>query len=483
MDIDLSFEKQINQGVSPKRRESSTILENIVDQGPLTHGPAPLSSHVPASTGLLPTLLTAPVKEIKQVAETMSQNSIGDQDKNDNLPSDQSLDSGVPFLDAANIATEVTKVESVREKKPGIPLSASEVAPTLSKLLTTSAPPNGKTTNHSETVSAEKKESVAPQPSEDKIEENDLTIKNNTASKNTKEETSRNRRSSEEVPLPKVYYVKEAVTKENSEKDQGEGTKPMVDTKTLTHNEETGLTVPVKPKPEKRRPGRPRTRKPPKEIEVGQDEVEEDVSKKVVKPDLNIKIEPDLEEGDSEDRFKKSDDPEDLKKEEKSEPSVQGSFGSESVPDSPASQISQSGSDDLESLQAQKTWKKSIMLVWRAAANHKYANVFLHPVTDDEAPGYHNVVYRPMDLSTIKKNIESGLIRTTSAFQRDMMLMFQNALMYNSSDHDVYRMAEEMREDVMDQIQSYIATQLMVQSDRESKMLRGHKTDVFHFSL
>ena len=24
----------------------------------------------------------------------------------------------------------------------------------------------------------------------------------------------------------------------------------------------------------------------------------------------------------------------------------------------------------------------------------RYANVFLHPVTDDEAPGYHNVIYR-----------------------------------------------------------------------------------------
>lgn len=30
-----------------------------------------------------------------------------------------------------------------------------------------------------------------------------------------------------------------------------------------------------------------------------------------------------------------------------------------------------SSSDDLESLQAQKNWRKSIMLVWRAAANHK----------------------------------------------------------------------------------------------------------------
>jgi len=69
-----------------------------------------------------------------------------------------------------------------------------------------------------------------------------------------------------------------------------------------------------------------------------------------------------------------------------------------------------------------------------------------------------------MDLLTIKKNIENGVrnvlwifilnmfffseiiiafillfqtIRTTSEFQRDMMLMFQNALMYNSADHDV----------------------------------------------
>ena len=30
-----------------------------------------------------------------------------------------------------------------------------------------------------------------------------------------------------------------------------------------------------------------------------------------------------------------------------------------------------SGSDDMDSVQAQKNWKKSIMLVWRAAANHK----------------------------------------------------------------------------------------------------------------
>uniref|UniRef100_A0A8C5UP01 Bromodomain-containing protein 8 n=1 Tax=Malurus cyaneus samueli TaxID=2593467 RepID=A0A8C5UP01_9PASS len=133
-------------------------------------------------------------------------------------------------------------------------------------------------------------------------------------------------------------------------------------------------------------------------------------------------------------------------------------------------------SEDQEAIQAQKIWKKAIMLVWRAAANHRYANVFLQPVTDDIAPGYHSIVQRPMDLSTIKKNIENGLIRTTAEFQRDIMLMFQNAVMYNSSDHDVYHMAVEMQRDVLEQIQQFLATQLMMQTSESgisAKSLRG----------
>ena len=42
---------------------------------------------------------------------------------------------------------------------------------------------------------------------------------------------------------------------------------------------------------------------------------------------------------DNEERFKKCED--DLKREDKAELSVQSSFGSESIPDSPASQVSQ----------------------------------------------------------------------------------------------------------------------------------------------
>ncbi|XP_033878520.3 bromodomain-containing protein 8-like isoform X1 [Acipenser ruthenus] len=148
----------------------------------------------------------------------------------------------------------------------------------------------------------------------------------------------------------------------------------------------------------------------------------------------------------------------------------------ESIPSSPASSQFSVCSEDQEAIQAQKIWKKAIMLVWRAAANHRYANVFLQPVTDDIAPGYHSIVHRPMDLSTIKKNIENGLIRTTAEFQRDIMLMFQNAVMYNSSDHDVYHMAVEMQRDVLEQIQQFLATQLIMQTSESgisAKSLRG----------
>ncbi|XP_073710620.1 bromodomain-containing protein 8 isoform X1 [Misgurnus anguillicaudatus] len=152
----------------------------------------------------------------------------------------------------------------------------------------------------------------------------------------------------------------------------------------------------------------------------------------------------------------------------------------DSTASSPASSQFSMCSEDQEALQAQKIWKKAIMLVWRAAANHRYASVFLQPVSDDIAPGYHSIVHRPMDLSAIKKNIESGQIRTTAEFQRDIMLMFQNAVMYNSSDHDVYHMALEMQRDVLEQIQQFLATQLIMQTSESgigTKSLRGREAN------
>lgn len=100
-----------------------------------------------------------------------------------------------------------------------------------------------------------------------------------------------------------------------------------------------------------------------------------------------------------------------------------------------------------------RAWKKAVMLVYNRLATHKYASIFLRPITEDQAPGYHTVIFRPMDLSTIKKNIDNGTIRSTMHFQRDVMLMFQNAIMYNKHDTFIYKMAVSMQEECLQHMQ------------------------------
>ena len=94
-------------------------------------------------------------------------------------------------------------------------------------------------------------------------------------------------------------------------------------------------------------------------------------------------------------------------------------------------------------------------------AQHKNASLFASPVSDSDAPDYRDIVYRPMDLGSIKKNIEMGHIRTTEEFQRDLYLMFFNAIMFNSSDYSVYTMTMDMLADTTRIVNEYLHTQVL----------------------
>ncbi|KAK3911089.1 Bromodomain-containing protein 8 [Frankliniella fusca] len=130
---------------------------------------------------------------------------------------------------------------------------------------------------------------------------------------------------------------------------------------------------------------------------------------------------------------------------------------SDSVPNSP---VPSGPSHDDE--KEHRAWKKSIMLVYNRIAAHKNASIFFRPITDDKAPGYSSMIFRPFDLQTIKKNIETGVIRTTDEFQRDILLMFYNAIMYNISGSPLYDMAREMQEESVANLNEYRNTQLYV---------------------
>ena len=96
-----------------------------------------------------------------------------------------------------------------------------------------------------------------------------------------------------------------------------------------------------------------------------------------------------------------------------------------------------------------KQWKKSTLLLWKSIANHKWANIFMQPVTDDIAPNYSRVVKYPVDLNSIKRKIENGALTSNEEFARDILLMFQNAFVYNNVDHKVYQCASEMQTDCL----------------------------------
>lgn len=122
------------------------------------------------------------------------------------------------------------------------------------------------------------------------------------------------------------------------------------------------------------------------------------------------------------------------------------------------------GRDD----QRHKSWLKNINLLWREIANHKNGAMFMNPIKEAIAPHYYDIVKRPMDLKTIKNRIRDGLINTTTEFERDVMLMLNNSLMYNKEGTEVYQMAREMLDDAVEQIKVFKT------ADTESSSTSSH---------
>lgn len=149
----------------------------------------------------------------------------------------------------------------------------------------------------------------------------------------------------------------------------------------------------------------------------------------------------------------------------------------DSLPNSPAS------SDDRE----HRSWKKSILLVYNGLITHRYASLFSKPITEDQAPNYKKIVYHPLDLQTLKRNIDSGIIRTTIDFQRYVMLMCHNAMFYNHDDKVLCERAKEMLTDALTVIEDFTdtwkkeneksTTAASTSTGSTTKVVRGRKSN------
>jgi hypothetical protein len=90
---------------------------------------------------------------------------------------------------------------------------------------------------------------------------------------------------------------------------------------------------------------------------------------------------------------------------------------------------------------------KQCTTLLRKLMSHKHGWVFNDPV-DAEKLGlhdYHQIIMKPMDLGTIKKKLQSKHYPSPAEFADDIRLTFSNAMTYNPKGHDVYVMAELLK--------------------------------------
>jgi len=93
-------------------------------------------------------------------------------------------------------------------------------------------------------------------------------------------------------------------------------------------------------------------------------------------------------------------------------------------------------------------WLKKCQAILKAVKGHKHAWIFAEPVDPVKLniPDYFTIIKKPMDLGTVKMNMDSGAMTTPEQFKDDMLLTFANAMKYNPPEHDVHKMAKALSE-------------------------------------
>ncbi|KAH8252352.1 hypothetical protein KR038_008256, partial [Drosophila bunnanda] len=90
---------------------------------------------------------------------------------------------------------------------------------------------------------------------------------------------------------------------------------------------------------------------------------------------------------------------------------------------------------------------KAIVKTLFSSVHKKVAWVFYDPLDAELLTlyDYHEIVKEPMDLSTVRHRLNSGVYQTCTEFAKDMRLIFYNTYLYTSCDHLCYDMAKRLQ--------------------------------------
>lgn len=88
------------------------------------------------------------------------------------------------------------------------------------------------------------------------------------------------------------------------------------------------------------------------------------------------------------------------------------------------------------------------LLELEKSKHKKYTWPFLQPVTEEDAPGYFGVITNPMDMSTIRKRLDSREYSSFQQFVEDLELIIANCYKFNGPESEVYKCCEEFEKTV-----------------------------------
>ncbi|KAJ8099297.1 hypothetical protein POJ06DRAFT_256577 [Lipomyces tetrasporus] len=74
-----------------------------------------------------------------------------------------------------------------------------------------------------------------------------------------------------------------------------------------------------------------------------------------------------------------------------------------------------------------------------------YAELFMVEPDGTEYPEYYEIIKNPMSLDTVKQNVNDGAYSSFDDFEKDMRLIFDNAMIFNEEESQVYNDASHLQ--------------------------------------
>lgn len=88
---------------------------------------------------------------------------------------------------------------------------------------------------------------------------------------------------------------------------------------------------------------------------------------------------------------------------------------------------------DDENYIISRGWKHMCKKITQCLIESPYGAPFIHPVDENDAPDYYNLIEQPIDLSTIMNKIKQDLYESIEQYRSDIDLIFMNCKKYNES--------------------------------------------------